>query len=211
MHSPDLRPMVRLNAELGLDVVLARNYPRGGLAMSPDGRHLVCRLRGADGKVRLGIHPLDRDEMRTIVGSEGANNPFFSPDGRWIAFFADNKLKKMAAEGGVPVTLCDAPLNLGGSWGDDGNIIATLGVTTGLSRIPSTGGAPMQVTVMDQKKGELRHSWPQVLPGSRAVIYTAYNIAGGFREPNIEVLSFRSGERKRLGAGLSARYCRVDT
>jgi len=204
--APVARPLIRLSAELGPDVVMASKTYRGGLAMSPDGQRLVFPIRGADGKIRLGVRRLDQNEVTTLAGTEGAEDPFFAPDGQWIAFFADHKLKKIAAEGGVPATLCDASVNLGGSWGDDGNIIATLGLTSGLSRIPSAGGAPTPATVLHQEKGELRHSWPQVLPGSQAVLFTSYNVAGGFREPSIEVLSFRNGERKTLRGGFFARY-----
>ena len=200
------RPLLQLNAEPAPGAVVAPHIARGGLAISPDGRRLVFRVRGADGKTRLGVRLLDQSQLTTLPGTEDANSPFFSPDGQWIAFFADGKLKKIATEGGAPVTLCDAPISVGGSWGDDGNIIACLGLTTGLSRIPSAGGVPTPVTVLSQDKGELRHSFPQVLPGSQEVLFTSYRVAGGFREPQIEVLSLRSGERKTIRGGFFGRY-----
>jgi serine/threonine-protein kinase len=200
------RPLMRLSVELGPGVVMASNNDRGGLAISPNGTRLVFRVRGADGQFRLGVRLLDQNEVTTLAGTESADDPFFAPDGQSIAFFADHKLKKIAAQGGVPVTLCDAPVDLGGSWGDDGNIIAALSLGSGLSRIPSAGGRPTPVTELNKEKGEQRHSWPQILPGSHAVLFTSYNIAGGFPEPNIEVLSFKTGDRKTLRAGFFARY-----
>jgi serine/threonine-protein kinase len=204
--APAAGRLMRLSAELGPDAVMESNNPRGGLAISPDGTRIVFRNRGADGKVRLGVRLLDQSEVTTLAGTEGAVDPFFSPDGQSLAFFADGKLKKIASQGGVPVTLCDAPLDLGGSWGDDGNIIAALSLVGGLSRIPSAGGAPVPATVLNEEKGELRHSWPQVLPGSHAVLFSAYSVAGGFRDPNIEIQSFANGERKTLRRGFFARY-----
>ena len=159
-RSPDA--LMRLSAELGPDAVMGRNSPRSGLAVSPDGTRLVFRIRGADGKVRLGVRLFDQGEVTTLAGTEGGMDPFFSPDGQSIAFFADGKLKKIAAQGGVPVTLCDAPVDLGGSWGDDGNIIAALSLVGGLSRIPSAGGAPSPVTVL--QPGE-RRTEAQLAPG----------------------------------------------
>jgi WD40 repeat protein len=195
---------LRLRVDLG-----AESLPDNrGLAISPDGRRLAIRFRGADGQVRLGIRRLDQDEtVTTVAGTEGAFAPFFSPDGQWIGFGARGKLKKVATEGGAPVTISDALSVVGASWGDDGNIVATLGVgMTGMWRIPAAGGTPTPLLVLNPEKGELRHSWPQVLPGSQAVLFSSYSITGGLQAPNIEVLSLRNGHRKTLRAGFFARY-----
>jgi serine/threonine-protein kinase len=197
---PVARPLMRLDVELGPGVVLAGSSPQGGLAISPDGTRVVFRVRGADGKIRLATRLLDRNEVVTLAGTEDAASPFFSPNGQWIAFATPGKLKKIAAEGGAPVTLCEfSSIFLGGSWGDDGNIIGALGLARGLSRIPSAGGAPAPVTNLSQEKREFRHSWPQVLPGSQAVLFTAH--FGGLEEANIEILSLKTGERKTLQRG----------
>jgi hypothetical protein len=112
------------------------------LALSPDGSRLVLTLRGADGKVRLHTRLLNQSQVTPLAGTENAYDPFFSPAGDWIGFFADGKLKKIAVEGGATVTLCDAPLGFGGSWGDDGNIIAALNMTGVLSRSLPAAGCP---------------------------------------------------------------------
>jgi serine/threonine protein kinase len=85
-----------------------------------------------------------------------------TPDGQWIAFFADRKLKKIPIQGGAPVTLCDvSDFPRGGSWGDDGNIVAAFNWGfSGLVRVPSGGGAPVQVTQPSKEKGETAHAWP---------------------------------------------------
>ena len=103
-------------------------------------------------------------------------------------------------EGGAAVTLCDAPLGLGGSWGDDGNIIAALSFSGVLSRVSSAGGTPAPVTKLNA--GEATHRWPQVLPGSQAVLFTvASQIAAGYDDANIDVISLQTGERKTLRRG----------
>jgi serine/threonine-protein kinase len=109
-------------------------------------------------------------------------------------------------EGGAAVTLCDAPTGNGGSWGDDGNIIAALTQISVLSRVPSAGGTPVPVTKLIS--GEVTHRWPQVLPGSQAVLFTAVAQTGvGYDDANIDVISLQTGERKTiLSGGFSARY-----
>src|SRR5439155_27156107 len=114
---------------------------------------------------------LDQVQVTTLLGTENSRDPFFSPDGQWVGFFADGKLKKISAQGGVPITLCDAgsatganwASAMGAAWGEDGNIVAALTGSTGLSRVPAGGGIPQPLTKLD--KGETTHRWPQVLPG----------------------------------------------
>jgi len=122
---------------------------------------------------------LNQTQVSPLAGTDNASFPFFSTAGDWIGFFADGKLKKIAVEGGAAVTLCDAPNLRGASWSDDGNIIAALNPGV-LSRIPSAGGAPVQVTKFNS--GEYSHRWPLVLPGSQAVLFTERKtvVPGGF-------------------------------
>ncbi len=160
-----LRPLVRLDVDLGPDVSL------GSLAgadeiISPDGTRLVYVSQG-----RLFTRRLDQPNATELAGTQGAYAPFFSPDGQWVAFFTPGKLQKISVEGGSAITLCDAADGRGGSWGEDGNIIAALSITSGLSRIPSAGGPPTPVT--DLQSGEVTHRWPQILPGGKAVLFTA--------------------------------------
>ena len=92
------------------------------MAIAPDGTRLAYVLE-RQGVTQLYLHALDQLEAAPIPQTEGAFGPFFSPDGRWIGFFADNKLKKVAVSGGEPIDLCDAPNPYGGSWGTDGTIL----------------------------------------------------------------------------------------
>ena len=128
-------------------------------------------------------------------GTDGARGQFFSPDGQWIAFHAEGKLRKVPAAGGPPVVLCDAGELLGGSWADDSNIYATLDSTGKLWRIPSNGGQP--VAVIDVSPGV--PAWPQVLPGSNLLLFT--NGRNGADAAVIEALSLKDGSRKVVTQG----------
>jgi serine/threonine-protein kinase len=160
-------------------------------------------VRDADGKVRLATRQLDQSRFTTFSGAENPTSPFFSPDGQWIAFFSEGKLKKIPVRGGAPVTLCDTDPFASESWGEDGNIIAALHLGGGLSRVPSAGGVPTPVTELDRQKGETAHFYPQVLPGSQAVLFSVFSGGGpGDASPaNIDVLSFKTHERKTVVHG----------
>jgi serine/threonine protein kinase len=196
------RPLIRLDAEIASDMTLARASGAVGgnmLALSPDGAHLAVTLRGVDGKVRLYTRLLNQSQVTPLAGTENASFPFFSPDGEWIGFYADGKLKKISVGGGAAVALCDAPNLRGASWGDDGNIIAALETRAALSRVPSTGGTPVPVTKL--KPGEISHRWPHVLPGSDGILFTAGAHAGSFDDANIDVISLKTGEQKTIARG----------
>ena len=208
-----LRPLIRLNIVVDDSTPLERvNVGLGGgnmLALSSDGSRLALTLRGPDGKVRLHTRLLNQSQVTPLAGTENASYPFFSPDGDWIGFSADGKLKKVAVEGGATVTLCDAPILRGASWGDDGNIIAALSPIGVLSRVPSAGGMPVPVTKLNP--GEVTHRWPQVLPGSQAIVFTASTHLGGFSssydDGNVDVVSLKTGERKTVErSGFSSHY-----
>jgi serine/threonine-protein kinase len=199
---PVERPLMRLNVELAPDTALARVF--GRMALSPDGLQLVACILGADGQIRLGTRRLDQSQVTLLSGTEGASFPFFSPNGRWIAFSAGGYLKKISVEGGAPITL--GIRSLGGSWGGDGNIIGVLGVAAGLSRVPADGGKATAVTQVNRAKGELAHRWPQVLPGSQAVLFTVHDNSG-IEESDIDVVSLKTGERKTVyHGGFFGRY-----
>jgi predicted Ser/Thr protein kinase len=166
-----LRPLMRVNLVVDDSTPLARAGGGNMLALSPDSARLALTLRGADGKVRLYTRLLNHSQVTPLAGTDDASYPFFSPDGEWIGFFADGKLKKIAVEGGAALTLCDGPGPRGASWGDDGNIVAALTPNGVLSRVHSAGGTPVPVTKLNS--GEATHRWPQVLPGSQAILFTA--------------------------------------
>jgi len=197
--APPGLPM-RLSVELSPGRTIDR-FGGAQLALSPDGTQIVVAESDDSGNRRLAMRSLDQSGFVPISGAESARGPFFSPDGRWIAFFANGKLKKIATQGGAPVTLCDAPSPISGaSWGDDGNIVAAFNQGSfGLVRVPSGGGAPVEVTRLTAEKAEA-HAWPQVLPGSQAVLFTVYG-TGNYEDAEITVVSLKTGERKTLHRG----------
>ena len=113
-----LRPLVRLDVDLGSDVLLGSLFGTDEI-ISPDGTRLMYVSQG-----RLFTRRLDQPNTTELAGTQGAYAPFFSPDGEWVAFFTAEKLQKISVEGGSAITLCDATFGVGGSWGEDGNIIA---------------------------------------------------------------------------------------
>jgi eukaryotic-like serine/threonine-protein kinase len=179
------------------------------LALSPDGTQLVYAAGRGESK-RLYLRSMDRFEVTPLEGSENASSPFFSPDSQWIGFFADGKLKKINLRGGFPMTVCDATTDdRGGSWGPNDTIIFAPGATSGLMRVPASGGTPQTLTSPDAGKGERTHRWPEILPGGKAVVFTigSLNTPDYFLDAKIAVQSLESGKKEILPVeGTFARY-----
>jgi hypothetical protein len=182
----ELRSDGALGSDVGTDVVI-----------SPDGTRLVFVVRAPDGFTRLATRRLDEDEVVELQDTTGARVPFFSHDGAWVGFWAAGSLKKIAMDGGAPVILCDAANLSGASWGEDGNIIAALGFGT-LSRVPSSGGKPS--VVVDLAGESIDPRWPQVLPGSRYVLFTAVGPQGP-NNATVSVLSLADRTRTPVVQG----------
>ena len=187
-------------ARLSLPVTPARSYVPAGVAISRDGTRLA--YVGEDGGQRqLYIRDLAAARGRIVVGSGGASRPFFSPDGEWVAFFADSLLKKVSASGGTPITLAPAPAPRGGGWREDDVIIfAPLG-RAGLFRVPAEGGTSEPVTELDDRLGETTHRNPSLLPGGSAVLFTAQGTS--YANTRVVLYAFDTGERHTLVEGAS--------
>jgi serine/threonine-protein kinase len=208
---PVEHPMIRIGSDIGFgagpfdpEIRLAAGQPGTVFALSSDGARMAAGVLDHDDRIRLAIRRLDQSEFVPIPGTENLSSPFFSPEGQRVAFFADGKLKTVPVQGGAPTILCPSGVVPSGSWGEDGYIIAALNGSGVLSRIPSGGGAPIPVT--DLKNGEIAHRYPRVLPGARAVLFTAYH--GNFSDDDatLEVLSIRTHERKILAHGGKAGH-----
>jgi serine/threonine-protein kinase len=198
-----LKPLVRLDVDLGPDALATARFTA---AISPDGTRIVYPARSPEGKQQLATRLLDQANSILLSGTEGGTDPFFSPDGQWIGFFAAGKMNKISVQGGSPVMLCEAPSPWGASWGEDGNIIAALANESGLTRVPSAGGKPQRVTQLGDQ-GELTHRWPQILPGGGTVLFTASTATISLNEASIDVLSLRTGKKKILvSSGYFGRY-----
>jgi serine/threonine-protein kinase len=147
------------------------------LAISPDAATVAWSGCSAE-TCRLYIRRLDRLQPESVPGAEGATAPFFSPDGRWVAFFADGKLKKVSLAGGAPVTLGDAPDPLGGVWTAQREIVYAGSVTGGLVGVAENGGDPKPVTEPRPSDGEVAHVWPALAPGGDVLLFTILRAPG---------------------------------
>jgi eukaryotic-like serine/threonine-protein kinase len=149
-------------------------FPRGtaDMALSPDGSRLVFAALSADGNTRLWVRRLDSSTARPLDGTEGATYPFWAPDSRSIAFFAQGKLKRIAEAGGSPQFLCDAASIRGGTWNNQGTILIG-GFNGPIQRVADTGGTPSPVTSVDQARQERSHVWPVFLPDGQRFVYLA--------------------------------------
>jgi Tol biopolymer transport system component/tRNA A-37 threonylcarbamoyl transferase component Bud32 len=192
-------PLMRLSVDMGLNALFSLNAG-ANVIISQDGRRIVFASSGADGRVRLATRALSQIDTKSVAGTEGARpDSFLSPDGEWIGFFAEGKLKKISVQGGAPVILCDAPNPRGGSWGDDNNIIFAPNIRGGLFRVSSNGGKPQALTEL--KGSEVTHRWPQVLPGASALLFTASGTGANYDNATLEIQFLASGERKTVHKG----------
>jgi len=145
----------------------------GSVAISPDGTRLAFVAASSDGKKLLWIRPFASVTAQSLPGTEGASYPFWSPDSRFIAFFASGKLKRIDIVGGLPQTLGDAPDGRGGTWNREGIIVFTPSPGEGLRRVPAAGGKAASLTNLDPTRQETSHLWPYFLPDGRHFVYLA--------------------------------------
>ena len=200
-----LKPMVRLDVDLGADVALQSPAGSSTVILSPDASRLVYIATGASGVPSLFLRRFDQPTATELPGTQNARSPFFSPDGQWVGFTADGKLGKISVEGGAVVPLrSDAANSTGASWGEDGSIIHGL-LLRGLFSIPAAGGDP--APLLEVANGEIGLQAPQILPGGKAVLFAADSTALDPNNATIDVLSLPDRLRKTVASGgMSARY-----
>ena len=168
----------------------------GSIAVSPDGKQLSFAATGRDGITALWVRPFASLDAYKLPETEGAAHPFWSPDNRFVGFFAGRKLKKIRVEGGPPQILCEVFDARGGTWNRDGVIVFSPNVGSPLYRIDSNGGAPVPVTALDQDRQESSHQWPQFLQDGRHFLYLVSSDQAPAR--GIYFGSLDSTEKKRL-------------
>ncbi|MDX1583485.1 MAG: protein kinase, partial [Thermoanaerobaculia bacterium] len=174
--------------------------------ISPDGQRLAFVAAGAETPRMLWVRSLGALTAQSLSGTEDATHPFWSPDSRFIGFFAQGKLKKIDASGGPPQTLCDAQNGRGGSWGPDGTILFTPHTSEAIYRVPSTGGTPTAVTERDTAKEEDSHRHPFFLPDGKQFIYLVES-EGEHEGFAIHASSLDApGSRRIVETDSSARY-----
>jgi serine/threonine-protein kinase len=181
------------------------DFRRSPVAVSRDG--LTIAFVASQGNLqRIFVRDINRLDATPLPGSEGGFAPFFSPDGQWVGFFAEQKMRKVLRTGGAPVSIADFSgiaglTSVAASWDAQDTIFFTPDVTKGIWSVPAAGGTPTAVTT--PAAGESFHLWPQMLPGGKAILFSAI---GGGPDPRAYVQVLGTGERKLLVRGVGTRY-----
>ncbi len=175
------------------------------IAISRDGARIAyVGLR--DGRNRIFVRALDALEATALEGTEGGDGPFFSPDGRWIGFFAGSKLRKIAVGGAALQELAEAPAHRGGDWGDDGYLYFAPTNIGGIWRVPEGGGTATEVTYVNAAAGEISHRWPHRVAGTGTLLYSVWT-GPGDDEHHVAVQTLGKKEHHLLVKGGDApRY-----
>jgi Tol biopolymer transport system component len=178
-----------------------------GVAISPDGRR-VAFVAASDGIRRIYLRDLGARDAQPLAGTEGGYYPFFAPDGQWLGFLAERRLKKIAVSGGAPVTLMNLGAGVFGlAWSEHGMIAFAPRFDGPLMQVSSDGGVPRELTALDNTLGDVGHHWPQWLPGGKAVMFTSIAGDASWDDATIVVQSLDTGQRKVLiKGGTYARY-----
>ncbi len=172
-------------------------YRPGPVVVSPDGQSLAFTAWDADGQARIFVRDLDEVQPRVLAGTDGAEYPFWSPDSKNLGFFADDKLKKVSASGGQPLTLCDAPNGKGGSWNSEGVIVFEPEADRPIQRVSQLGGEPVDVTAFDEERGDDSHRHPRFLPDGQHFLYLA-RFRDGFDEGHAVVAASLEGQEQKV-------------
>ncbi|HET9386059.1 MAG TPA: protein kinase [Gemmatimonadales bacterium] len=173
-----------------------------GVAISPDGRR-VAYVAGR-GNRRIYLRDIDQFDSIPLPGTEGANSAFFSPDGESIGFVAGGRMKRVRVAGGSPQTITETVQTASAftaSWESDDTIFFTPVPGTGIWRVPATtGGSPTALTKLTET--ESTHRWPQLLPGGKALLFSAAGTSGS--QSYVQLLE--TGARRPLVKGEGTRY-----
>jgi Tol biopolymer transport system component len=165
------------------------------MAVSPDGSLVVIRAEEPSGKSALWMKSPGAVDLRLIPGTEGATDPFWSPDGRQIGFFAHGELQRIALEGGPRQKIAVAD-NLGGAWNREGTVLFTRAFGHPLTRVPVAGGNPEPLTQLDTASGEVAHYFPSFLPDGVHYIFFVRNVDPS--KSGIWIGSLDSKERQQI-------------
>ncbi len=169
----------------------------GPPVLSPDGTSIAFAATGADGKTLLWVRPMNSLEARALPGTEGVIFPFWSPDGRSLGFFADNKLKTIDLNGDTVQVVCDSLVGRGGAWWRDGVIIFSANPTSPLLRVSINGGTAAPLTTIDPAL-HTSHRWPVFLPDGKHFLYLAMHHDSSKSANNAVYYASLDGRENRL-------------
>ncbi|MBS1812997.1 MAG: PD40 domain-containing protein, partial [Acidobacteria bacterium] len=172
--------------------------------VSPDGQKIVFTGQTEDGKRQLWVRSMDATEAQPLPQTDGASEPFWSPDSRSIGFVANWKMKRIDLPGGYAQPICDAFIIQGATWNSAGVILYSWSGSNGLFQVPATGGEPQRVTSTNPARHETDHGYPWFLPDSRHFLFRVTTRGGGVTTPKIYVGSLDSKEVKEVLADASA-------
>ena len=176
------------------------------LALSPDGARIAF-VGDGDGRIQLYLRELDSYDLTVVRGSDGARDPFFSPDGDWIGFFAEGEIKKVAVDRGIAESVAEAGLqSRGASWGDNGEIIFAQDSAPGLFAVAVDGGDPRALSELSGASGFVEHLWPQWLPGNDTVLFTLRTSNESGVTDELAVFSLETKDITTLGDGAQGTY-----
>jgi eukaryotic-like serine/threonine-protein kinase len=197
------QPVSRVTIALPKGQELAGLDAAPAIALSRDGLHLAYVARQG-GPQQIYLRALDSLEAKPIPGTEGAVDPFFSPDGQWLGFFADGKVKKVSVSGGTAVLVGEGASPNGASWGNRGTIAFSPTNVAPILQMPDSGGA---ATLLSQfSRLENSHRWPEFLPDGKTVLFAAGFTAGNWTNVEISAQPPAQAERRNLVPGTAPRY-----
>ena len=201
--SPAPAPMLRMTLAPPAEITDVWNP-----ALDADG--MLAVYQGyREGKGRLFLQRLDEFEPHALTGTEGASEPFLSPDGRWVGFNSDARLLKVSATGGDALALTEATARgPGACWSGDGTIVYSSSWLGGLRQVGADGTGDRALTAPDAANGEKGHWWPQPIPGGRAVLFTIWLAKSGLNDAQVAVLDLKSGAYRSLLPGAHAFFVR---
>jgi Tol biopolymer transport system component len=168
--------------------------------ISPDGKTIAIVVKGKDGGAALWLRPLDSPGAHMLRGTDNPTFPFWSPDSKYLGFFADGKLKRIEINSGLPETLAEAGTARGGSWSANGTILFSPTPANPIYAIRADGGEPRQLTELDIKRGDTSHRFPVFLPDRRHFLF----FLQGASESNVLVGSIDSRETRLLTSAQAA-------
>ena len=192
-------PVSRIAISLPPGQLVAGLLGGPSLAISPDGTRLAYVVSRQGIGQQIYLRPLEGLEARPVPGTEGGSAPFFSPDGQWLGFFADAKLKKVLVNGGTVANLGDAIDPRGASWGSQGIVIFAPTRSSRLMQVSDAAGGPKLLTRFSE--GENSHRWPEFLPGGKTVLFGALRSGANWENATVAVQSIETGERRDLVQG----------